>query len=70
MNDIQMTASLAWLLYHAEQGRTPDHVTDEGRLYAIDFLTAAIAHSSSAEDPKQLAVITHGHVEGEYRAKD
>lgn len=70
MNNTQNTAALAWLLHHAEQGRTPDHVNEEGRRFLIDFLNAALMHLSSVDDPKQLAVITHGQVEGEYDAKN
>lgn len=68
MNNADKAAALAWALHMAEQGALPRHIDIKGREFVVALISAAITHLSDAQTPKELAVITHTVVEGEYDA--
>lgn len=57
---------MSWLLQHAELGELPDGLDPECRAWASSFLTAALHLIPSERDPKRLAEITPGILEGEF----
>lgn len=66
MNESQKYLALAWLISHAQLGELNAGVDDDGRRFAVDFLARAMTLVPQAETPGELAVITHGAIEGEY----
>lgn len=70
MNDAKRTLTLAWLMQHASLGELPEHLDDECRDYAVNFISAAMSELRRHRDPVVLAAITIGMVEGEFHVAD